>query len=132
MDHREGRNEPVHVATLSLHIMLELSQQPTLSQERLARRLDVTRQTACCHLDQLEAEGYLQINRTHKPFHYTIDWSCTLPTLPQLRLVLFHPEVTLAVQRFSDAAAQVYELALQEQREPTEVLRQLSISHLSA
>jgi predicted ArsR family transcriptional regulator len=125
MDDPDRHHDPLRIATLYTHILLELSQHPTLSQERLARQVDVTMRTAQRHLLHLEDEGYLQVDRGKRPYRYIIDWSRPLPTLPDLRLVLFHPAVVPLLHRLSEAAAQEYDHAVQEQQNPAERLRSL-------
>jgi DNA-binding IclR family transcriptional regulator len=117
--------QPLRFATLYTRIILQLSQHPTMAQERLARHLDVTMRTAQRHLTLLEENGYLQVDRAKRPFRYTIDWSRTLTYLPDVRLILFHPDVIPALQRLSDEAAGVYERALGDGQDPAGALHQL-------
>jgi DNA-binding IclR family transcriptional regulator len=116
--------EPLRFATLYTQIILQLSQQPSMAQERLARKLDVTMRTAQRHLTLLEENGYLHVDRASRPFRYTIDWSRTLAYLPELRLILFHPDVIPALRHLSDGAAEVYERALKDQQNPGDALHQ--------
>jgi hypothetical protein len=127
----DDRAGPLHLATLYTYIILGLSQQPTVAQERLARRLGVTMRTAQRHLMHLEEEGFINVNWATKPFRYTIDWSRAMPYLSGLRLVLFHPAVVPLLQHLSDAAPEVYDHALKEQRDPAEMLQQLLIARRS-
>jgi len=86
-------DDRVQIVTLFTRVLLQLALHPRISQETLARRLDVTMRTAQRHLTLLEEQGYIRVNRVQKPFHYTVDWSKPCPHLPWMRLVLFHPAI---------------------------------------
>lgn len=85
--------EHVTFVTLYTRIVYELAHTPSMSQETLARKLDVTMRTVQRHLNALETEGYIRVIRDRKPFTYEIAWSRSLPHFGRLRLVTFSPEM---------------------------------------
>jgi DNA-binding transcriptional ArsR family regulator len=101
----------VQLITLYMRVLLELSRRPRISQETLARRLDVTMRTAQRHLTELEEEGYIHVDRDKKPFQYSINWSKEWPHMAGLRLILCHPEVAQALSGLSDVAFTAWESA---------------------
>lgn len=115
----------VQLVTLYTRVLLQLVENPRISQEMLARRLDVTMRTAQRHLAELEEEGYVSVDRGKKPFEYSINWEKTWPHLAWLRVILFHPEVRDSFQGLSDIAYRTYELARQGDQDPSEALRTL-------
>jgi DNA-binding transcriptional MocR family regulator len=115
----------VQLVTLYTRVILHLVENPRISQEMLARRLDVTMRTAQRHLAELEEEGYISVDRGKKPFEYSINWEKTWPYVPWLRVILFHPDVRDAHQKLSDVAFRTYELARLEGRDPSEALQQM-------
>ena len=121
----EEESNGVQLVTLYTRVLLELARNPRISQEMLARRLDVTMRTAQRHLTELEQEGYIGVDRNAKPFRYTINWTKPVPHVPWLRVIIFHPEVTDALRRLSDVAAQTYDGAGAKGSDTTEALRQL-------
>ena len=123
MDDEQPR--PVRFMPFSLLVIHELAQHPSITQERLAGRLGVTLRTVQRTITHLEEEGYLRVDRTQKPFRYTIDWSRPLPQVPRLRLILFHPDLAPALQRLSAEALEVYESEQNAHRDPAEALRHL-------
>ena len=120
--------ERVQLITLYTRILLHLADHPRISQETLARRMDVTMRTVQRHLTELEEEGYIHVDRDKKPFEYGIDWSKACPYIPWFRVVVFHPEVKDALRRLSDVATNAYENALREGVDPAEPLRSLFTS----
>lgn len=122
MIEEDGRAQLI---TLYTRVLLHLAQNPRVSQEMLARRLDVTMRTVQRHLTELEEEGYVHVDREKKPFQYSIDWSKELPYLPGLRLIIFHPDLSAALQSLSDVAARAYEKADGEGLDPGQALRGL-------
>jgi DNA-binding transcriptional regulator LsrR (DeoR family) len=113
----------VHMITLYTRVLLQLRDNPRISQETLARRLDVTMRTAQRHLTELEREGYIRVDRDKKPFEYAIDWSKKWRYVEGLRLIVFHPDVKEALRGLSDVAYRAYESALQNGQDPSEALR---------
>lgn len=109
--------------TLYTRVLLHLAQNPRVSQEMLARRLDVTMRTVQRHLSELEEEGYVHVDRDKKPFQYSVDWSKEWPYLPGLRLIILHPDVNDALRGLSEVAARAYEKAEQDGGNPSEALR---------
>lgn len=122
---RDSENR-VQLVTLYTRVLLQLVENPRISQETLARRLDVTMRTAQRHLAELEEEGYISVDRGKKPFEYTINWEKTWPYAPWLRVILYHPDVRDALQGLSDTAYRTLELARLDGREPSDALRALS------
>lgn len=112
----------VHFVTLYTRVLLQLAAFPRISQETLARKLDVTMRTAQRHLTELEEEGYVHVDRSTKPFQYEIDWTRSLPYVPWMRLILLHPEMKVAVEGLSEVAAQAYTKASGEKLDPAEAL----------
>jgi DNA-binding transcriptional MocR family regulator len=106
-------------------VLLQLVENPRISQEMLARRLDVTMRTAQRHLTELEEEGYISVDRGKKPFEYSVNWEKAWPFAPWLRVILYHPEVRDPLQGLSDLAYRTYELARQEGNDPDEALHTL-------
>jgi len=96
---RAHEEERVTFVTLYARIVYELASAPSVSQEALARKLDVTMRTVQRHLDALEREGYVRVIRERKPFTYEIVWSRTLPYFRQLRVVTFMPDM---IDRLAD------------------------------
>ncbi len=82
----------VSFVTLYARVVHELAINPRVSQEALARNLDVTMRTVQRHLTQLEREGYIQIQRNKKPYTYTIAWERSLPHFNHLKVELFKPD----------------------------------------
>ena len=115
----------VQLVTLYTRVLLQLVENPRVSQEMLARRLDVTMRTAQRHLAELEEEGYVSVDRGKKPFEYSINWEKAWPYAPWLRVILFHPEVRDAFQGLSDVAFRTYELARRDGKDPSDALRQM-------
>jgi DNA-binding transcriptional ArsR family regulator len=111
--------------TLYTRVLLHLAQNPRVSQEMLARRLDVTMRTVQRHLTELEEEGYVHVDREKKPFQYSIDWTKELPYLPGLRLIIFHPDLSGALQGLSDVATLAYQKADDEGIDSGQALRGL-------
>lgn len=111
--------------TLYTRVLLQLAENPTISQEMLARRLDVTMRTAQRHLTELEEDGYIQVDRNKKPFRYTIDWSKQWPYLPGMQLIILHPDVIGALRNLSDIASRAYVKAIEEGMNPSDALRGL-------
>lgn len=103
--------ERVQLVTLYTRILLELIDNPRVSQELLSRRLDVTMRTAQRHLVELEAEDYISVDRSKKPFQYRINWGKSWPHLPWLRVILHRPELRGALQAWSDEALRIFELS---------------------
>lgn len=120
VDDKDGRAQLV---TLYTRVLLALAQNPRVSQEMLARRLDVTMRTAQRHLTELEEEGFVLVDRESKPFRYSINWTKPLPHISWLRLIVFHPDVMPALKGLSDLAAGVYDQAVKEGSDPADVLR---------
>jgi DNA-binding IclR family transcriptional regulator len=119
----------VAFVTLYTRVLLCLAENPRISQETLARRLDVTMRTAQRHLTELEEEGFIDVDRQSKPFKYSINWSKQWPMIPWLRLVVFHPEVMDGLRRLSDVAGETYDKAGRDGRDPAEALRELFASN---
>lgn len=119
----------VAFVTLYTRVLLCLAENPRISQETLARRLDVTMRTAQRHLTELEEEGFIEVNRQSKPFIYSINWSKKWPTISWLRLVVFHPEVMDGLRRLSDVAGETYDTAGKDGRDQSEALRELFASN---
>jgi DNA-binding transcriptional regulator LsrR (DeoR family) len=93
MDVMEGQDEQgVTFVTLYARIVHELSKNPRMAQESLARRLDVTMRTVQRHLTELEREGYIHVARERKPYTYEIAWDRHLPYFDQLTVGMFRPE----------------------------------------
>lgn len=115
----------VQLVTLYTRVLLQLIENPRISQEMLARRLDVTMRTAQRHLAELEEEGYISVDRAKKPFEYSINWEKTWPYAPWLRVILYHPELRDAVQGLSDKAYQTYETAEEGGEDPALAVRRL-------
>lgn len=112
----------VHLVTLYTRVLLYLAQNPKISQETLARRLDVTMRTVQRHLQELEEEGYIRVDRNKKPFQYAIDWNRAFPHMPWLRVIVLHPEVVPALQGLSDVALRAYEEAEAAGQDPVKAL----------
>ena len=91
MEGQEG--EGVTFVTLYARIVHELAMNPRMAQESLARKLDVTMRTVQRHLNALEQEGYLSVDREKKPFTYDIAWDRPLPYFDQLHVDTFRPDV---------------------------------------
>lgn len=90
----DGQEEDsVAFVTLYARIVHELAKNPSMAQEALARRLDVTMRTVQRHLNALERDGYIRVNRDKKPFTYEIAWDRRLPYFNQLRVATFRPDV---------------------------------------
>ena len=121
----EEENERVQLITLYTRVLLHLAENPKISQETLARHMDVTMRTVQRHLMELEDEGYIQVDREKKPFEYSIDWSKTCPYISWLRVVVFHPDVKGALRGLSDEANRAYEQAVSSGRDPSDALRNL-------
>lgn len=115
----------VQIVTLYTRVLLELIENPRISQESLARRIDVTMRTAQRHLTELEEEGYITVDRTKKPFEYTINWEKQIPGAEWLRIILFHPQLRGPSSLLFDRAAQAYELARASGVDEAEAIRSL-------
>jgi DNA-binding transcriptional ArsR family regulator len=113
----------VQLITLYTRVLLHLAENPRISQETLARRMDVTMRTVQRHLTELEEEGYIAVDRDKKPFEYSIDWSKSCPYISWLRVAVFHPEVKIALERLSDVANSAYQKALSDGQDPDAALR---------
>lgn len=120
MDEQDAR---VQLITLYTRVLLYLAHNPKISQETLARRLDVTMRTVQRHLAELEEEGYIRVDRGKKPFQYDIDWTKSLPYVDWLRVIVFHPEVVQALRGLSEVATREYEQAVQAGADPANALR---------
>lgn len=118
-------DDRVQIVTLFTRVLLQLAQHPRISQETLARRLDVTMRTAQRHLSLLEEQGYIQVNRGQKPFRYTVDWSKSCPHLPWMYLVWFHPALKDAVFQWGDAILKAGKLDEVGQEHFDEAIRQV-------
>ena len=116
--------ERVQLITVYTRVLLHLADNPRISQETLARRMDVTMRTVQRHLTELEEEGYLQVDRTKKPFEYNIDWSKSCPYVPWLRLAVFHPQVKEALESLSEGASRAYQRAVARGVDPSAALRE--------
>jgi DNA-binding MarR family transcriptional regulator len=57
----------VRLLTLDTYLLILLTVYPNMSQEQLARHLNVTMRTVQRTLERLEREGYVRINRRQKP-----------------------------------------------------------------
>ena len=89
----EGQEDQgVTFVTLYARIVHELSKNPRMAQESLARRLDVTMRTVQRHLTELEREGDIHVARERKPYTYQIAWDRHLPYFDQLTVGMFQPE----------------------------------------
>jgi hypothetical protein len=128
--HHNG--ERTQLITLYTRVLLELACDPQISQETLARRLDVTMRTAQRHLTELELDGYLTVDRRHRPFLYGINWSKKWPHVGWLRVIVFHPEVANALRRLSDTATRRYEEATIVGVDPTPTLRNIFAAQATA
>lgn len=120
MEDNGGR---VQLITLYTRVLLQLVDNPQISQETLARRLDVTMRTAQRHLTELEEEGFISVDRAKKPFEYSINWEKSWPHVPWLRVVLYHPDVRDPLQSISDLAYRTVELAMGDGKDSGEALR---------
>jgi DNA-binding transcriptional ArsR family regulator len=118
-------DDRAQLITLYTRVLLHLAQNPRVSQEMLARRLDVTMRTVQRHLTELEEEGYVHVDRDKKPFQYSVDWSKEWPYLPGLRLIILHPNVIDALRGLSEVASRAYEKSEQDGVDPAEALRGL-------
>ncbi|GAC1469465.1 MAG: hypothetical protein PVSMB7_18780 [Chloroflexota bacterium] len=78
--------------TLYARIIYELGVNHCISQETLARHLDVTMRTVQRHLNELEREGYVKVRRDRKPYTYEVAWERTLPYFEALTVGMFRPE----------------------------------------
>jgi DNA-binding transcriptional ArsR family regulator len=115
----------VQIVTLYTRVLLELIENPRISQETLARRIDVTMRTAQRHLTELEEEGYISVDRSKKPFEYSINWEKPLPGAEWLNIILFHPQVRGPSTLLVEQATQAYTLAKENGVDPSEALRGL-------
>jgi DNA-binding transcriptional ArsR family regulator len=115
----------VQIVTLYTRVLLELIENPRISQEMLARRIDVTMRTAQRHLTELEEEGYITVDRAKKPFEYSINWEKQIPGAEWLRIILFHPQVRGPSTLLVDQASQAYELARNGGVDASEAIRAL-------
>jgi DNA-binding transcriptional regulator LsrR (DeoR family) len=112
----------VQIITLYTRVLLELIENPRISQEMLARRIDVTMRTAQRHLTELEEEGYITVDRSKKPFEYSINWEKQIPGAEWLRVIIFHPQVRGPSTMLVEQATQAYELARRSGVDPSEAL----------
>jgi DNA-binding transcriptional ArsR family regulator len=112
-----GEVRRVELVTLYTRVMLYLAQNPKISQEMLARHLEVTMRTVQRHLSELEEEGYIRVDRRKKPFAYDIEWSKSCPNIPWLKLVFFRPGVNDSFHDISDAGVSAYQRASGEERD---------------
>jgi DNA-binding transcriptional regulator LsrR (DeoR family) len=92
MDDSQDEREITFV-TLYARIVNELARNPSMAQESLARRLNVTMRTVQRHLTSLEQEGYVRVRRDKKPFTYEIAWERPLPYFQDLSVSTFRPDV---------------------------------------
>jgi DNA-binding transcriptional regulator LsrR (DeoR family) len=92
-------------------VLLELIENPRISQEMLARRIDVTMRTAQRHLTELEEEGYIRVDRAKKPFEYSINWEKSIPGAEWLKVILFHPQLRAPTAMLLEQASQAYDVA---------------------
>ncbi|HZU14695.1 MAG TPA: winged helix-turn-helix domain-containing protein [Chloroflexota bacterium] len=115
--------ERVQLVTLYTRVLLELIENPRISQEVLARRLDVTMRTAQRHLTELEAEDYISVDRTKKPFEYSINWGKAWPYVPWMRVILLRPELRETLQTLSDGALRTLQFASSAGEDPGAALR---------
>lgn len=113
----------VQIITLYTRVLLELIENPRISQEMLARRIDVTMRTAQRHLTELEEEGYITVDRAKKPFEYAINWEKELPGAEWLRVILFHPQLRGPSTVLCERATQAHELARRNGVDTSEALR---------
>jgi hypothetical protein len=112
----------VQLVTLYTRVILELIRNPRISQETLARHLDVTMRTAQRHLTELEEEDYISVDRTKKPFEYTINWEKAWPHVEWLRVMLYNPNVRGPVQDLVDVAYRTYSVAESDGGDPKTAL----------
>lgn len=101
----------VQLTTLYTKILVHLAANPRLSQEALARRLDVTLRTVQRHLAELEDEGYVAVDRGQKPFEYLINWTRNWDSMDGFHLILIHPEVVAALRAISELASRTAMMA---------------------
>ena len=112
----------VSLVTLHARILSELARHPTVSQERLALNLEVTRRTIQRHLAELEEYGYLHADRSQRPFTYALDWSRPWPDVPWLSVIAFHPAVAAAYSRLTDRLIRWCDAAAEAGTDPSEEL----------
>lgn len=117
--------ERVQLVTLYTRVLLHLADNPRISQETLARRMDVTMRTVQRHLTELEEEGYVHVDRTKKPFEYRVDWSKSCPFIPWLRVAVFHPSVRSALAKMGEVAMDTYRTAEERGEDPVEKLSEV-------
>lgn len=120
--------ERVQLVTLYTRVLLHLAEHPKISQETLARSMDVTMRTVQRHLTELEEEGYITVDREKKPFEYSVDWTKTCPYIPWLRVAAFHPDVKGALQQLSEGAVRAYQKAVDEGVNPSLAMQGLFAS----
>lgn len=113
----------VQLVTLYARVLLHLTDNPRVSQETLARHMNVTMRTVQRHLTELEEEGYVSVDRDKKPFEYTIDWTKPWPHVEWLKVVLFHPEVRKGLRALSDVAVTTYTKAQADGSDPSAALQ---------
>src|SRR5579872_4725548 len=116
-----------HLDLLTVHgrILVELARQPTISQECLARCLQLAMRTVQRHLSELEERGWVTVDRGKRPFEYTLDWSRTWPEVPWLRLIVLHPATCAAFSGLSDLSLRAYQSALDSGADPALALGDL-------
>lgn len=115
----------VQIVTLYTRVILELIENPRISQEMLARRIDVTMRTAQRHLTELEEEGYITVDRAKKPFEYAINWEKSIPGAEWLQVILFHPQLRGPATVMCERATQAYQLAQRSGVDTSEALQAL-------
>jgi DNA-binding transcriptional regulator LsrR (DeoR family) len=98
-------NQGVTFVTLYARIVNELAMNPRIAQEKLAHKLEVTMRTVQRHLNELEREGYVRIQRDRKPYTYEIAWERRLRHFNQLTVGMFHPDALEELARRSDRSA---------------------------
>lgn len=95
MDTQKQRG--VTFVTLYARIVNELAKDPRVAQEKLAQRLEVTMRTVQRHLNELEREGFVQVQRERKPYTYEIAWERRLRYFDQLTVGMFRPDALEAL-----------------------------------
>ncbi len=113
----------VQIVTLYTRVLLELIENQRISQEMLARKIDVTMRTAQRHLTELEEEGYITVDRAKKPFEYAINWEKEIPGAEWLRVILFHPQLRGPSTVMCEGATQAFELARQSGTDTSQAIQ---------
>ncbi len=91
-------------------------------------RLPVSSATIRNEMAQLEEEGYIHVDRSKKPFEYSIDWTKPWPYVPWLQVAAFHPVVRDALKGLSEGAIRAYQQALREGADPSTRLREIFVT----